>query len=134
MTADLTIVIKGTAGADTNGRLTPADISKTIEFCSEAHRHVRPEESDALIAKIKNYGFNSQAGSDITQQVINETEKTLTLEELQALNVYKIGEWCEKMLTILTSSLLAMSMDCHLIWLLENLILKEHRLYSTMQN
>lgn len=87
MTADLTIVIKGTAGADTNGRLTPADISKTIEFCSEAHRHVRPEESDALIAKIKNYGFNSQAGSDITQQVINETEKTLTLEELQALNV-----------------------------------------------
>ena len=126
MTADLTIVIKGTAGADTNGRLTPADISKTIEFCSEAHRHVRPEESDALIAKIKNYGFNSQAGSDITQQVINETEKTLTLEELQALNVYKIGEWCEKMLTILTSSLLAMSMDCHLIWLLENLILKEH--------
>ena len=134
MTADLTIVIKGTAGADTNGRLTPADISKTIEFCSEAHRHVRPEESDALIAKIKNYGFNSQAGSDITQQVINETEKTLTLEELQALNVYKIGEWCEKMLTILTSSLLAMSMDCHLIWLLENLILKEHRLYSTVQN
>lgn len=126
MTADLTIVIKGTAGADTNGRLTPADISKTIEFYSEAHRHVRPEESDALIAKIKNYGFNSQAGSDITQQVINETEKTLTLEELQALNVYKIGEWCEKMLTILTSSLLAMSMDCHLIWLLENLILKEH--------
>ena len=91
MTADLTIVIKGTAGADTNGRLTPADISKTIEFCSEAHRHVRPEESDALIAKIKNYGFNSQAGSDITQQVINETEKTLTLEELQALNVLPNG-------------------------------------------
>jgi flavine halogenase len=86
---NMTTVIQGTVDADTNGRLTRSDISKTIEFCFKAFSQISPQEKDALIAKLKSYGLDGQSGDEETQKAITEIEKNLTQEELQVLTVLR---------------------------------------------
>ncbi|KAI1759637.1 hypothetical protein GGR53DRAFT_471119 [Hypoxylon sp. FL1150] len=74
-------VIQGEVDADASGRLTQAEISKTVEFCFKAFAHVSLEEKEALVNKLKKLGIDGDACDDNNRRALDELEKKLTLEE-----------------------------------------------------
>lgn len=83
---DVTIVIQGTVDADANGRVTQSDISQAVEFCFRAFTHVKPEEKEAIVAKLKSFNIDAESNDEKT---LSEIERNLTPEESQVLGVLR---------------------------------------------
>ncbi|KAL8671298.1 MAG: hypothetical protein Q9168_004200 [Polycauliona sp. 1 TL-2023] len=82
-------IIQGTADADTKGKLTQSEISKTVEFCFRAFAHVSFEEKEALVKKLKAMGHDADATDEASNVALEEIEKQLTPEEQQILVTLK---------------------------------------------
>ena len=82
-------IIQGQADADTKGKLTQAEISKTVEFCFRAFAHVSFEEKEALVKKLKALGHDGDAYDEANSKALDEIEKQLTPEEQAILKTLK---------------------------------------------
>lgn len=82
-------IIQGQADANTKGKLTQAEISKTIEFCFRAFAHVSFEEKEALVKKLKALGHDGDAYDEANREALDEIEKQLTPEEQAILRTLK---------------------------------------------
>ena len=82
-------IIQGQADADTKGKLTQAEISKTVEFCFRAFAHVSFEEKEALVKKLKALGHDGDAYDETNSKALDEIEKQLTPEEQTILTTLK---------------------------------------------
>ena len=82
-------IIQGQADADTKGKLTQAEISKTVEFCFRAFAHVSFEEKEALVRKLKALGHDGDAYDGANSKALDEIEKQLTPEEQTILKTLK---------------------------------------------
>lgn len=82
-------IIQGQADADTKGKLTQAEISKTVEFCFRAFAHVSFEEKEALVKKLKALGHDRDAYDEANGKALDEIEKQLTPEEQAILKTLK---------------------------------------------
>ena len=82
-------IIQGQADADTKGKLTQAEISKTVEFCFRAFAHVSFEEKEALVKKLKALGHDGDAYDEANGKALEEIEKQLTPEEQVILKTLK---------------------------------------------
>lgn len=58
--ANMLPVIQGTVDADVSNKLTQTEVSKTVEFCLNAFKQVKPEERQAVLEKVKGAGNESQ--------------------------------------------------------------------------
>jgi hypothetical protein len=85
----LTTVIQGQVDADAKGKLTQAEISKTVEFCFRAFAHVSFEEKEALVNKLKELGLDGDAYDENNRKALDELEKKLTPEEQSILKTLK---------------------------------------------
>jgi hypothetical protein len=83
------LVIQGQADADAKGKLTQAEISKTVEFCFRAFAHVSFEEKEALVNKLKSLGHDGDAYDENNRKALDELEKQLTPEEQTILKTLK---------------------------------------------
>lgn len=83
------VVIQGQADADAKGKLSQAEISKTVEFCFRAFAHVSFEEKEALVQKLKSLGHDGDAHDETNQKALEELEKQLTPEEQSILKTLK---------------------------------------------
>ncbi|KAI0104012.1 hypothetical protein GGR51DRAFT_239765 [Nemania sp. FL0031] len=82
-------VIQGQVDADAKGKLTQAEISKTVEFCFRAFAHVSFEEKEALVNKLKSLGVDGDAYDETNRKALEEVEKKLTPEEQSILKTLK---------------------------------------------
>ena len=82
-------IIQGQADADTKGKLTQTEISKTVEFCFRAFAHVSFEEKEALVKKLKALGHDGDAYDEANSKALDEIEKQLTPEEQAILKTMK---------------------------------------------
>ncbi|KAI4102884.1 MAG: hypothetical protein L6R37_004146 [Teloschistes peruensis] len=82
-------IIQGQADMDTKGKLTQAEISKTVEFCFRAFAHVSFEEKEALVKKLKSLGHDGDAYDEANSKALDEIEKQLTPEEQVILKTLK---------------------------------------------
>lgn len=82
-------IIQGQADADFKGKLTQAEISKTVEFCFRAFAHVSFEEKEALVKKLKALGHDGDAYDEANSKALDEIEKQLTSEEQAILRTLK---------------------------------------------
>lgn len=82
-------IIQGQADADTKGKLTQVEISKTVEFCFRAFAHVSFEEKEALVKKLKALGHDGDAYEEGNSKALDEIEKQLTPEEQAILKTLK---------------------------------------------
>lgn len=82
-------IIQGQADADTKGKLTQAEISKTVEFCFRAFAHVSFEEKEALVKKLKALGHDGDAYDEANSKALDEIEKQLTPEEQAIMKTLK---------------------------------------------
>ncbi|RDW58540.1 uncharacterized protein DSM5745_11231 [Aspergillus mulundensis] len=82
-------IIQGQADADAKGKLTQAEISKTVEFCFRAFAHVSFEEKEALVDKLKSLGHDGDAYDESNRKALDELEKQLTPEEQAILKTLK---------------------------------------------
>lgn len=82
-------VIQGQVDADARGKLTQAEVSKTVEFYFKACAHVSYEESGALIKKLKRLGIDGDACDKNNRKALDEIEKKLTPEEQSVLKTLK---------------------------------------------
>ncbi|KAL6238481.1 hypothetical protein BDW75DRAFT_247227 [Aspergillus navahoensis] len=82
-------IIQGQADADAKGKLTQAEISKTVEFCFKAFAHVSFEEKEALVQKLKSLGHDGDAYDENNRKALEEIEKQLTPEEQTILKTLK---------------------------------------------
>ncbi|RYP75950.1 hypothetical protein DL769_003716 [Monosporascus sp. CRB-8-3] len=82
-------IIQGQADADAKGKLTQAEISKTVEFCFKAFAHVSFEEKEALVNKLKALGLDGDAYDENNRKALDELEKKLTPEEQSILKTLK---------------------------------------------
>lgn len=82
-------VIQGQVDADAKGKLTQAEISKTVEFCFRAFAHVSFEEKEALVNKLKKLGLDGDAHDEKNRKALEELEKKLTPEEQSILTTLK---------------------------------------------
>ncbi|KAL8716065.1 MAG: hypothetical protein Q9225_006253 [Loekoesia sp. 1 TL-2023] len=82
-------IIQGQADADTKGKLTQAEISRTVEFCFRAFAHVSFEEKEALVKKLKALGHDGDAYDEANSKALDEIEKQLTPEEQAILKTLK---------------------------------------------
>lgn len=82
-------IIQGQADADTKGKLTQVEISKTVEFCFKAFAHVSFEEKEALVKKLKALGHDGDAQDEANSKALDEIEKQLTPEERTILTTLK---------------------------------------------
>lgn len=78
-------VIQGTA--DTNAKLTPAEISKTVDFCLRAFQPTDPEARDAVLQKLEGINLNETSTVDArTKGNAQKLETNLSEDELGILN------------------------------------------------
>ncbi|KJK64105.1 O-methyltransferase [Aspergillus parasiticus SU-1] len=82
-------IIQGQADADAKGKLTQAEMSKTVEFCFRAFAHVSFEEKEALVQKLKSLGHDADANDEANRKALDELEKHLTPEEQTILKTLK---------------------------------------------
>lgn len=82
-------IIQGQADADTKGKLTQAEISKTVEFCFRAFAHVSFEEKEALVKRLKALGHDGDVHDEANSKALDEIEKQLTPEEQEILKTLK---------------------------------------------
>ncbi|CBF79147.1 uncharacterized protein ANIA_10884 [Aspergillus nidulans FGSC A4] len=82
-------IIQGQADADAKGKLTQAEISKTVEFCFRAFAHVSFEQKEALVQKLKSLGHDGDAYDENNRKALEEIEKQLTPEEQTILKTLK---------------------------------------------
>ncbi|KAH6653364.1 O-methyltransferase-domain-containing protein, partial [Truncatella angustata] len=82
-------IIQGQVDADAKGKLTEAEISKTVEFCFKAFAHVSFEEKEALVNKLKILGVDGDAYDESNEKLHDEVEKKLTPEEQSILKTLK---------------------------------------------
>ncbi|KAK1244392.1 hypothetical protein MKX07_003191 [Trichoderma sp. CBMAI-0711] len=82
-------IIQGQVDADAKGKLTQAEISKTVEFCFKAFAHVSFEEKEALVKKLKDLGLDGDAYDEKNRKALDELEKKLTPEEQSILQTLK---------------------------------------------
>ncbi|KAI4272223.1 MAG: hypothetical protein LQ337_005447 [Flavoplaca oasis] len=81
-------IIQGTS--DLNGKLTQAEICKTVDFCVNAFRPVDEAAKNAVLKKLENMTLeqNSKAGSN-PKQTVEMLEATLTEDEMRILNTIR---------------------------------------------
>ncbi|KAL4759694.1 NAD(P)/FAD-dependent oxidoreductase [Aspergillus foveolatus] len=82
-------IIQGQADADAKGKLSQAEISKTVEFCFRAFAHVSFEQKEALVQKLKSLGHDGDAYDENNRKALEEIEKQLTPEEQTILKTLK---------------------------------------------
>ncbi|PHH67804.1 hypothetical protein CDD82_1108 [Ophiocordyceps australis] len=82
-------IIQGQADSDFKGKLSQAEISKTVEFCFKAFAHVSYEDKEALVKKLKDLGLDGDAHDEKNRQALDELEKKLTPEERSILTTLK---------------------------------------------
>ncbi|KAL7941562.1 hypothetical protein V8C42DRAFT_334931 [Trichoderma barbatum] len=82
-------IIQGQVDADAKGKLSQAEISKTVEFCFKAFAHVSFEEKEALVKKLKELGLDGDAYDESNRKALDELEKKLTPEEQSILKTLK---------------------------------------------
>ncbi|KAI4242629.1 MAG: hypothetical protein L6R42_010956, partial [Xanthoria sp. 1 TBL-2021] len=83
-------IIQGTS--DINGKLTQAEISKTVDFCFNAFRPVDEAEKKAVLKKLENVSLeqNDPAGdASKPKQTVEMLEATLTEDETRILNTIR---------------------------------------------
>lgn len=66
--------------------MTPADISKVLEFCFRAFSYVPPEKKDALFEKLKQLDVESM-GDSTTPTTLEDVQMHLTADEKQILEI-----------------------------------------------
>lgn len=87
---DIIAVIQGTS--DINGKLTQAEISKTVDFCFNAFRPVDEAEKKAVLKKLENMSLEqNDPASDASKpkQTVEMLEATLTEDETRILNTIR---------------------------------------------
>ncbi|KAH8694999.1 hypothetical protein BGW36DRAFT_298705 [Talaromyces proteolyticus] len=83
-------IIQGTVDADTRGKLTQDEISKTVEFAFRSWLHIDPTLKESLVEKLKSLDVHdAEATDEKTVKAIDEIQKTLTPEESQALDMLR---------------------------------------------
>lgn len=82
-------VIQGTADANTSGKLSKAEVSKTVEFCYKAFTPITAAQKDGVAKKLEALNLDAQSDDKQTQQAIDELEKSLTPEENEVLTVMR---------------------------------------------
>ncbi|KAI1163376.1 FAD/NAD(P)-binding domain-containing protein [Nemania serpens] len=82
-------IIQGQVDADVKGKLTQAEVSKTVEFCFKAFAHVSFEEKEVLVNKLKSLGVDGDAYDEANRKALEEVEKKLTPEEQSILQTLK---------------------------------------------
>ncbi|KAI1297501.1 FAD/NAD(P)-binding domain-containing protein [Xylaria venustula] len=87
-------IIQGQVDLDVKGKLTQADISKTVEFCFKAFTDISFEEKEALVNKIKSLGLDGELYGESNRKPLDELEKKLTPEEQAVLTTLK----CRRMI------------------------------------
>ncbi|KAL8749484.1 MAG: hypothetical protein Q9199_007654 [Rusavskia elegans] len=83
-------IIQGTS--DINGKLTQAEISKTVDFCFNAFRPVDEAEKKAVLKKLENVSLEqNDPASDGSKpkQTVEMLEATLTEDETRILNTIR---------------------------------------------
>ncbi|KAI4267627.1 MAG: hypothetical protein L6R38_008169 [Xanthoria sp. 2 TBL-2021] len=83
-------IIQGTS--DINGKLTQAEISKTVDFCFNAFRPVDEAEKKAVLKKLENMSLEqNDPASDASKpkQTVEMLEATLTEDETRILNTIR---------------------------------------------
>ncbi|KAL8852078.1 MAG: hypothetical protein Q9221_003008 [Calogaya cf. arnoldii] len=82
-------IIQGTS--DINGKLTQAEISKTVDFCFHAFRPVDEAEKKAVLKKLENVSLeqNEPANASKPKQTVEMLEATLTEDETRILNTIR---------------------------------------------
>ena len=81
-------VIQGTA--DTSTKLTPAEVSKTIDFCFGAFVPVSVEQKEAVIEKLKALGLNETTSTDPKiKQEVEKLEANLSPDEMRILTTIR---------------------------------------------
>jgi hypothetical protein len=82
-------VIQGTVDADTKGKLTQEEVSRTVEFAFRSWITIDPAQKEALVQKLKSFNIDSDADDEQTIKAIDGIQKQLTPEESQALNTLR---------------------------------------------
>ncbi|MCJ1246514.1 hypothetical protein MMC30_003722 [Trapelia coarctata] len=81
-------IIQGTA--DTSTKLTPAEISKTIDFCFGAFAPVPVEQKEAVLQKLKALGINESTSMDPKiKQDVEKLEANLSPDEMRILTTIR---------------------------------------------
>ncbi|CAO1599691.1 hypothetical protein XANCAGTX0491_003407 [Xanthoria calcicola] len=84
-------IIQGTS--DINGKLTQAEVSKTVDFCFNAFRPVDEAEKRAVLKKLENVRLDQEAAtsdaSSKPKQTVEMLEATLTEDETRILNTIR---------------------------------------------
>ena len=78
------LVIQG-ANA-TSGKITQAEVSKTVDFCMQAFKPAAQEQRDAVMAKVEKISGSKDV---VTAQHDEELRKALSPDELQILDTMR---------------------------------------------
>lgn len=88
---DIITVIQGTS--DINGKLTQAEVCKTVDFCFNAFRPVDEAEKKAVLKKLENVRLDHEAAtsdaSSKPKQTVEMLEASLTEDETRILNTIR---------------------------------------------
>ncbi|KAK7709555.1 hypothetical protein SLS64_003613 [Diaporthe eres] len=82
-------VIQGSADANATGKLTKAEVSKTVEFCFKAFTPITAAQRDTVAKKLEALGLDAQSDDAQVQGAIDALEKSLTPEENEVLAVMR---------------------------------------------
>ena len=73
-----------------NGKLTQAEISKTVDFCFHAFQPTAPKEREAVLRKLEGMGLNDSGSAHAkTEQDVEELQALLSPDELRVLNTIR---------------------------------------------
>ncbi|KAM3547426.1 hypothetical protein MY1884_009571 [Beauveria asiatica] len=81
------LVIQGTADNDTTSKVTQAEISKILEFCSKSFTYVAPEQKEALFKKLTKLGVNGEDSAVSWANGLGNLQHHLTADELKVLSI-----------------------------------------------
>lgn len=81
-------VIQGTA--DVSGKLTQAEISKTVDFCFHAFEPAAREEREDVLRKLEGIRLNGSGSTDAkAKESVEELEAALSADELRILTTIR---------------------------------------------
>ncbi|KAK8149421.1 hypothetical protein G3M48_007014 [Beauveria asiatica] len=80
-------IIQGTADNDTTSKVTQAEISKILEFCSKSFTYVSPEQKEALFKKLTKLGVNGEDSAVSWANGLGDLQHHLTADELKVLSI-----------------------------------------------
>lgn len=80
-------IIQGTVDNDTRSKVTQAEISKILEFCSKSFTYVAPEQKEALFKKLTKLGVNGEDSDVSWANGLGDLQHHLTADELKVLGI-----------------------------------------------